>query len=242
MKNQTKIRIASALLAGTLLFTAGCTPKNKEKGNDNEPTKSTTEVEKPKDKFNKEIFSICNFAYVTNDTPLYDFKMNEIEIIDKYQKVFVYNMNNDMAMIHYFVKKGEMKVGYVPKTSIEMLPNLFVEVDISDQVVRLYKDRKLLLSTDTVTGNPWTPTNNGYFAVTYKELDTYLVGPGYRSHVNYWIPFDGDNGLHDASWRSTFGGDIYLGNGSHGCVNLPNSAAGTIYDNVEVGTKVLVHR
>lgn len=37
-------------------------------------------------------------------------------------------------------------------------------------------------------------------------------------------------------------GDIYLGNGSHGCVNLPNEAAETIYDNVEAGTKVLVHR
>lgn len=36
--------------------------------------------------------------------------------------------------------------------------------------------------------------------------------------------------------------DIYLGNGSHGCVNLPNEAAETIYDNVEAGTKVLVHR
>lgn len=29
MKEQTKKRIASALLAGTLLFTTGCTSKNK---------------------------------------------------------------------------------------------------------------------------------------------------------------------------------------------------------------------
>ena len=193
-------------------------------------------------KEDKNIVRVHNFAYVTNDTPLYDSKMNEIEVIDKYQRVFVYNITDDMAMIHYFVEKGNMKVGYVYNDSIEMLPDLFVEVDISDQVVRLYKDKKILLVTDTVTGNPETPTYKGYFSVTYKERDTYLVGPGYRSHVDYWIPFDGDNGLHDASWRSTFGGDIYLGNGSHGCVNLPNEAAETIYDNVEAGTKVLVHR
>lgn len=244
MKEQTKKRIASALLAGTLLFTTGCTSKNKKNDDNNkvEPPKVVIDVDQNNTKEDKNIVRVHNFAYVTNDTPLYDSKMNEIEVIDKYQRVFVYNITDDMAMIHYFVEKGNMKVGYVYNDSIEMLPDLFVEVDISDQVVRLYKDKKILLVTDTVTGNPETPTYKGYFSVTYKECDTYLVGPGYRSHVDYWIPFDGDNGLHDASWRSTFGGDIYLENGSHGCVNLPNEAAETIYDNVEAGTKVLVHR
>ena len=36
-------------------------------------------------------------------------------------------------------------------------------------------------------------------------------------------------------------GDIYINNGSHGCVNLPHNAAKEIYENVDTGTMVLVH-
>ena len=28
-------------------------------------------------------------------------------------------------------------------------------------------------------------------------------------------------GIHDASWRDTFGGTIYKTSGSHGCINVP---------------------
>ena len=64
--------------------------------------------------------------------------------------------------------------------------------------------------------------------------------PCYESFVNYWMPFNGGVGMHDATWRSSFGGQIYLRGGSHGCINLPVSAAKTIYENIEVGDAVLV--
>ena len=48
-------------------------------------------------------------------------------------------------------------------------------------------------------------------------------------------------GLHDATWRSSFGGDIYKYSGSHGCVNLPPSKAGELYDLISVGTIVIIH-
>ena len=124
---------------------------------------------------------------------------------------------------------------------LEILPNLFVEVDISDQTVKMYKDNEVILTTLTVTGKTSSPTRIGYFPISYKTYDTYLTGPGYNSHVYYWMPFDGGIGLHDASWRDTFGGDIYINNGSHGCVNLPHNAAKEIYENVDTGTMVLVH-
>ena len=47
--------------------------------------------------------------------------------------------------------------------------------------------------------------------------------------------------MHDASWRSSFGGSIYKRSGSHGCVNLPASAAKTIFENIEAGYPVLVY-
>ena len=51
--------------------------------------------------------------------------------------------------------------------------------------------------------------------------------------MKYWMPFNGGIGLHDASWRSKFGGEIYKNSGSHGCVNLPRSVAETIYNNID---------
>ncbi|MBR6452635.1 MAG: L,D-transpeptidase, partial [Lachnospiraceae bacterium] len=56
-----------------------------------------------------------------------------------------------------------------------------------------------------------------------------------------WMRFSGNCGLHDASWRKAFGGDIYLHNGSHGCVNLPHDMAVALYDRVGIGTVVVVH-
>ena len=47
-------------------------------------------------------------------------------------------------------------------------------------------------------------------------------------------------GLHDATWRSKFGSTIYKTSGSHGCVNLPLSAAETIYGIIEAGWPVIV--
>lgn len=65
---------------------------------------------------------------------------------------------------------------------------------------------------------------------------------GYASPVNYWVPFTGNVGLHDADgWRSSYGDEIYLTNGSHSCVNLPLSAAKLIYNAVEIGTAVIVY-
>ena len=237
-----KENILSLGLALTLVLTSGCQIKNNNKNEEDvRETKEVIEEVIPtiEQTPTPDVFYQNNdFATVLKNTNLYDEYGNVIEVVERCQKVLRISSNSNVA----FVQTESLQNGYIYNDDLEILPDLFVEVDISDQVVRLYKDKKILLVTDTVTGNPETPTYKGYFSVTYKERDTYLVGPGYRSHVDYWIPFDGDNGLHDASWRSTFGGDIYLENGSHGCVNLSNEAAETIYDNVEAGTKVLVHR
>ena len=92
-----------------------------------------------------------------------------------------------------------MKYGYIESSKLEVLPELYVEVDLSDQTVDLYKDNDIILTTLCVTGKDSTPTRIGYFPIKYKTYDTYLKGPGYNSHVYYWMPFDGGIGLHDAA-------------------------------------------
>ena len=104
-----------------------------------------------------------------------------------------------------------------------------------------YKKGKLVLESDFVSGN--LNRNNGspdgVFKIVYRQKDATLVGENYASNVKYFMPFAYNVGLHDASWRSTFGGEIYKTSGSHGCINLPEKIAKKLYDKVDVGTPVI---
>ena len=127
----------------------------------------------------------------------------------------------------------------------------FVEVDISSQHAYFYKDGNCVWESPIVSGTATDPeraTPTGIFSVNYKETNRVLKGPvdkktgkpSYESHVDYWMPFNGGIGLHDASWRSKFGGDIYVSNGSHGCINLPKDRAQALYGLIGKGTVVIV--
>lgn len=124
----------------------------------------------------------------------------------------------------------------------------YVEVDISRQHVWLYKDSVCIMDTDCVTGTKNKhDTREGYFFLTDKVRNKTLHGYNddgseYNSPVDFWMPFDGGIGLHDAYWRyGVFGGDIYLTHGSHGCVNLPRNAAETIYNTIDFTTPIIVY-
>lgn len=119
----------------------------------------------------------------------------------------------------------------------------YVEIDLSLQHVWVYKEGKLVVESDCVTGNSSrghdTPT--GLYQITYKQRDATLKGENYSSEVKYWMPFYYNVGLHDASWRRSFGGTIYKHSGSHGCVNLPPNVAELVYANVEKGTPIVCY-
>ncbi len=119
----------------------------------------------------------------------------------------------------------------------------YVEISLGAQHLWFYKNGELIVSSDIVTGNPYkgNATPPGAYFIEYKQKDATLVGPGYSSPVNFWMPFNGGIGLHDASWRGSFGGSIYRGGGSHGCVNLPYSTAAKIYENISPGDPVILY-
>ena len=118
--------------------------------------------------------------------------------------------------------------------------NTYVEIDYSNQHLWFIKDGSVIVESDFVSGNMSKGYDSpaGTYGVMFKETDFTLVGQDYNAPVQYWIPFAPNVGMHDASWRSEFGGNIYLTSGSHGCVNLPLQAAKKIYENIEVGTPV----
>lgn len=120
----------------------------------------------------------------------------------------------------------------------------YVEVNLTAQHLFFYKDGELILESDFVSGNVsskmGTPT--GTYPIQYKENDATLQGEDYSTPVKYWMPFNKNIGLHDASWRDEFGKDIYLTNGSHGCINMPPAKAKKIYENIHKGVAVVVYK
>ncbi len=118
----------------------------------------------------------------------------------------------------------------------------YIEVDMTNQKMYYYKNGQIVVQTDVVTGNTslsrGTPQRVCY--VYFKQRNRVLRGEDYQTPVSYWMAVYGNIGIHDASWRGSFGGTIYKRNGSHGCINTPTKAVSQLYDMVEVGTPVIM--
>ena len=127
----------------------------------------------------------------------------------------------------------------------------YIEVDLSQQHLWIYENYEVILETDVVSGlndkDHRTPAG-AFFCYDFKT-DTTLRGDkqddgewGYETDVDYWIRLtDTGIGLHDASWRYSFGGNIWKWNGSHGCINIPPKIMPKIYDIAYVNLPVAVH-
>jgi lipoprotein-anchoring transpeptidase ErfK/SrfK len=139
-----------------------------------------------------------------------------------------------------------------------LLPAKMIVVSTENQSATMYQGGTQVYSTPVTTGGPELPTDHGVFHI-------YMKAPNFTFHspwppgspyyypptfVQYWMPFYGGEGLHDASWRSNFGPGSNLqptnlgtGNyilGTHGCVNLPTAAAAWVWNWAPLGTTVVV--
>ncbi len=128
--------------------------------------------------------------------------------------------------------------------------NSYAEIDLTNQKVYYTKAGKVVLSADVVTGDVSedNATPQGVYPLTYKTKNAVLRGKklpdgtyAYESPVSYWMPFNGGIGMHDASWRSTFGGEIYKNNGSHGCINMNYDTAQAMYGYVSSGDPIICY-
>lgn len=196
-------------------------------------------------------------AAVVNDTIL--FTDNEDINIEKNEVVEIIND----SLRGYYVDYNDTK-GYINKNDVERLNGTFVIVDISDQELTLYENNNIILTTPVVTGLPTKDreTNTGLYSIYDITYNRALVDAKrtYSSYVDVMMKFNKNQGLHDAEyhtdydkngkvkkshgWRnySEFGGDTYLKNGSHGCVNMPHDAAIEVSDHISLGDKVLVKK
>lgn len=121
--------------------------------------------------------------------------------------------------------------------------NTYIEIDYTKQHLWYYQDGSLKFDTDIVSGNinKGNGSPDGIFKIIYKKSPATLVGEDYQSDVQYFMVFAYNVGIHDASWRSQFGGEIYKTSGSHGCINIAASAAETLYSMLETDTPVVAY-
>lgn len=143
------------------------------------------------------------------------------------------------------VKAEPVYSNKAPRRGMNDIGNSYVEVDLSNQHLYLYIDGAMIFETDFVSGHmnstPRSKSPAGVFDITYKTTNAILRGSDYAEPVSYWMPFYGNYGMHDATWRTEFGGDIFLTDGSHGCINLPLDSAATIYNYVKTGFPVICY-
>ena len=119
----------------------------------------------------------------------------------------------------------------------------FVYVSIGEQMAYMYRNGMLITSGPCVTGNASShyDTTVGFHKIVFMDTNRTLHGSYGEAFVKYWMRFtNGGQGLHDAGWRKSFGGNIYKTNGSHGCVNLQRNVAATMYQYAYVGLPVIV--
>lgn len=248
-------RFASLLLSIIMTISiGGCAKTNNDIVDDITTNASTNkssvhdDFEETKEAVQEEQTTVKQFydddenVYVTANVNLRSDSNTQSEIIDvieEYNKLERIKTNGDWDYVSYGSKRG-----YVSSKYTNVLGDTYVEVDISEQTLYLYVDDDKVLTADVVTGkNNKYDTRIGCHPIYSKERNRYLKGNDYNVFVEYWLPFDKGQGLHDASWRSSFNKDDYFTTGSHGCVNMKKDDVKYVYDNVTVGkTLVLVHK
>jgi hypothetical protein len=120
----------------------------------------------------------------------------------------------------------------------------FIEVSLKEQRLSYWQDGKRLGNFLISSGLPKTPTPKGEFSIFKKRPNvrmSWYYGP--NNPNNYDLPnvpwvasFKGPYTIHGAYWHNNFGHPM-----SHGCVNMKNSEAKTVYDWVDIGTPIIIY-
>lgn len=120
----------------------------------------------------------------------------------------------------------------------------FIEVNLLTQQATLYSrdgsEFQFPISSGTRRVEKGMDTKEGLFAIQWKAKKQYSVQFDSTVMLN-WMGFNNGIGFHALLGKSYY---KYLGkkNVSHGCVRLSREDAKIVYEKVEKGTPVLVHK
>ena len=152
----------------------------------------------------------------------------------------------------YYYKNPDTGYEYTcpcERTAESDIGDTYCEVDLAAQHFWYYEKGKKKYECDIVSGLPTAARNTpgGVYKIWYKEMNKVLTGStsegeSWSTPVTYWNNISTFGvGLHDATWHSYFGGTAYTVNGSHGCINMPLEAAKYVYENIDMGTPVVMY-
>lgn len=133
-----------------------------------------------------------------------------------------------------------------------------ITISLARQRLRAWVGNRVVLVTPVTTGNATLPTPTGYFQIFAKRSPYTFISPWPRSSPDWYPPSQvsfalefqsGGYFIHDAPWRGVYGRGSNAGSqpgtdygGTHGCVNVPYSAARWLYYWADIGTTVHIVR
>lgn len=176
-------------------------------------------------KFDTSTGAILTLTPQVNDTFL-GYELNQAELTN--QILDAVAAGNNASILAPWFSKGK-QLG----NKRSDIGNTYVELSIEKQHMWFYENGQLKVSTDVTTGTDTderrTPTGLFYVMNLYRDYTMYYSDGS--SPCDYFIKVTSDGvGIHDASWRSEYGGDIWKTNGSHGCINTPYDKVVPIFE------------
>ncbi|HLZ55584.1 MAG TPA: L,D-transpeptidase [Ktedonosporobacter sp.] len=137
-----------------------------------------------------------------------------------------------------------------------------IVVSFVEESLRLYQDGKLIHTFQITSGQFDKPSVPGFWHIFDRESPTTFKSSEPKGSA-FWYPdtkinfamayHDGGYFFHDSWWRVNYGpgtnfphydvgGDeSFSGNGSHGCINMPEDQAGWLYNNTGYNTAVIIY-
>lgn len=138
-------------------------------------------------------------------------------------------------------KAGFISTAYITGIAIGS-GELWVDVNLSTQYMRVYRGSTVILGTYVSTGRPGFDTPTGTWRVNTKlpsqTMSGVIGGEYYNVPDVPWVMYftNWGHAIHGAYWHNNFGHTM-----SHGCVNLPVGTAAWLYAQAPIGMRVVIH-
>jgi lipoprotein-anchoring transpeptidase ErfK/SrfK len=136
--------------------------------------------------------------------------------------------------------------GWVRADHVERLPvHTRIVVDLSERVVRFYKNGRLVLRSTAAIGSSATPTPLGRYYVNQRLIPTDPTGPfgpgaigisAFSPVLTGWAQ-GGPVAIHGTNEPWSIGRAV-----SNGCIRVPNAVLRRLFPQAVAGTPVLIRR